>query len=56
MVKILDNVVTDYFNISIGESKNVRDFCNVAFPFLSLDYNNYIKINPKFSDPKNFIN
>ncbi|MCB9025401.1 MAG: GDP-mannose 4,6-dehydratase [Bdellovibrionaceae bacterium] len=41
----------DDYVIATGESHTVRDFCEKAFSFLNLDYEKYIKIDPKYFRP-----
>jgi GDPmannose 4,6-dehydratase len=41
----------DDFVIATGESHSVREFCQVAFGHVGLDYNEWIKIDPKLFRP-----
>ncbi len=41
----------DDFVIATGESHSVREFCQVAFGHVGLDYNEWIKIEPKLFRP-----
>lgn len=39
------------FVISTGNSHSVREFCDIAFSLLGLDYRNYVEIDPQFLRP-----
>jgi GDPmannose 4,6-dehydratase len=41
--------------IASGETHSVREFAEVAFSYLGLDYQKYVKINPKFFRPSESI-
>ncbi len=41
---------SDYV-ISTGETHSVREFCEIAFGHVDLDYNDYVKVDPKFFRP-----
>ncbi len=41
----------DDYVIATGNLHTVRDFCDAAFTYLGLDYNDYVKIDPKFFRP-----
>jgi GDPmannose 4,6-dehydratase len=41
----------DDYVIATGNLHTVRDFCDAAFTYLGLDYNDYVKIDPKFYRP-----
>jgi GDPmannose 4,6-dehydratase len=38
----------DDYVIATGKLHTVRDFCEIAFSFLGLNYQDYVKIDPKF--------
>ena len=52
MVKILNHNEPDDFVISTGETRSVRDFCQIAFEKLGLDYTKYIVQNEKYMRPE----
>jgi GDPmannose 4,6-dehydratase len=52
MVKILNHSEPDDFVISTGETRSVRDFCQIAFEKLGLDYTKYIVQNEKYMRPE----
>jgi GDPmannose 4,6-dehydratase len=41
----------DDFVIATGRTHSVREFCKIAFDHVGLDYNDYVKIDPKFVRP-----
>jgi GDPmannose 4,6-dehydratase len=41
----------DDFVVATGESHSVREFCEVAFSFASLDYRQWVEIHPAFIRP-----
>lgn len=41
----------DDYVIATGRTHSVRDFCKVAFEHVGLDYNDFVKIDPKFVRP-----
>lgn len=45
-----NNEPKDYV-IATGKSHTVRDFCELAFSALELDYKKYVKVDPKFLRP-----
>jgi GDPmannose 4,6-dehydratase len=48
---ILNHNVPDDFVISTGETNSIRDLCKMVFSKLNLNYEEYVKINPKFVRP-----
>ena len=48
MWKILQLDSPSDFIISTGELHSVREFLNIAFSYLNLDYMDYVKVDPKF--------
>ncbi len=48
MWEILQLDTPDDFIISTGRLHSVRDFLNIVFSYLDLDYRNYVKVDPKF--------
>jgi GDPmannose 4,6-dehydratase len=52
MQKILSVDQPDDFVISTGETHSIRELCELVFSKLSLDYREYVKINPKFFRPE----
>lgn len=51
MYLMLQQDTPDDYIIATGEMHSVRDFCEVAFDRLKLDYKKYVKIDPKFFRP-----
>ena len=49
---ILKHDEADDFIISTGKTKSIRDFCNIIFSKLDMNYEDYVKINPKFIRPE----
>ena len=45
----------DDYVIASGETHSVREFTEIAFSYLGLDYNKYVKINPKFFRPSETV-
>lgn len=41
----------DDFVIATGRTHSVRDFCKIAFEHVGLDYNDFVKIDPRFVRP-----
>lgn len=41
----------DDYVIGTGQTHSVRDLCNVAFGHLGLDYEDYVKVDPRFIRP-----
>ena len=41
----------DDFVIATGETHTVREFCEIAFNYVGLDWKNYVEINPKYIRP-----
>lgn len=52
MLKILEHDEADDFVISTGKTRSVREFCEIAFSHLNLDYRKYVITNPKFFRPQ----
>ena len=40
------------FLLASGESHSVREFCEIVFAKLGLDYKDYVEIDPKFFRPQ----
>ena len=40
----------DYI-LATGETRSVREFCDIAFKYVGLDYNKYVVVDPKFFRP-----
>jgi GDPmannose 4,6-dehydratase len=51
MWKILQYNQADDFVIGTGESHSVREFLDEAFSYLSMDWKEYVKIDPKYFRP-----
>jgi len=51
MHAILNHSRAEDFVISTGESHSVREFLEIAFGTLGLDYEKYLVIDPKFFRP-----
>ena len=41
----------DDYVVATGESRTVREFCEIAFSSLGLNYEDYVKVDPKFFRP-----
>jgi GDPmannose 4,6-dehydratase len=52
MLKILELEAPKDLVIATGQTRSVRDLCQTVFNKLNLDYENYVKIDPKFYRPK----
>jgi len=48
---ILQHDKPDDFVVGTGEAHSVRDFCQLAFAHVGLDYENFVVINPEFKRP-----
>ena len=48
MYKIINHSTPDDFVISTMQTHSVRDFCEIAFKSLDLDYKDYVVQNPKY--------
>ncbi|QOV90623.1 GDP-mannose 4,6-dehydratase [Humisphaera borealis] len=48
---MLQQPTPDDFVIASGETRSVRDFCDVAFRCVGLDYRDYVKTDPRFFRP-----
>ena len=48
---MLQHDVADNFVIGTGETYAVREFCEHAFGYVDLDYNDYVVVDPKFYRP-----
>lgn len=51
MWMMLQQPEADDFVIATGESHSVREFCQVAFGHVGLDYNEWVKVDPKLFRP-----
>jgi GDPmannose 4,6-dehydratase len=51
MWMMLQQDVPDDYVISSGETHSVREFCEIAFSHVGLDYEKYVEIDPKFFRP-----
>lgn len=49
---MLQQKVADDFVIATGESHSVREFCDIAFSHVGLDYRDYVKVDKKFLRPR----
>jgi GDPmannose 4,6-dehydratase len=49
---ILNHSKPDDFVISTGETNSIRDLCRMVFSKLNLNYEDYVKVNPKFVRPE----
>ena len=49
---ILNHNEPDDFVISTGETNSIRDLCRMVFSKLNLNYEDYVKVNPKFVRPE----
>jgi GDPmannose 4,6-dehydratase len=48
---MLQHDIPDNFVIATGESRSVRELCEIAFARLDLDYNDYVVSDPRFVRP-----
>lgn len=48
---MLQQETPDDFVIATGETHTIREMCDVAFRYVGLDYNDYVKIDPRFFRP-----
>ena len=48
---MLQQETPDDYVISTGEKHTVREFCEIAFDYIGLNYKDYVEINPKFWRP-----
>lgn len=51
MWMILQDTQPQDYVVSTGQSITVREFCQLAFSSLDLDYQDYVKVDPKFFRP-----
>ena len=51
MWRILQADVPDDYILATNETHTVREFCEIAFGSVGLDYEDYVVINPKFYRP-----
>jgi GDPmannose 4,6-dehydratase len=49
---ILQHPEADDFIISTGQTHSIREFCEIVFRKLGLDYKNYVTQNPKYMRPE----
>jgi len=49
---ILNHNEPDDFVISTGETNSIRDLCKIVFSKLGMNYEDYVKTNPKFIRPE----
>jgi GDPmannose 4,6-dehydratase len=48
---ILQQDIPDDYIIATGYAQSVREFCDIAFKHVGLDYNDYVEVDPKFFRP-----
>ncbi|MBV6391420.1 MAG: GDP-mannose 4,6-dehydratase [Anaerolineales bacterium] len=48
---MLQQETPDNYVIGMGETHSVREFCEIAFSHVGLDYNEYVKVDEKFYRP-----
>jgi GDPmannose 4,6-dehydratase len=41
----------DDYVVATGETKSVREFCELAFGYVDLDYKDYVEIDPRYFRP-----
>jgi len=51
MWKMLQQEKPDDYVVATGQTTTVRDMCNIAFNHVGLEYQEYVKIDPKFYRP-----
>ena len=49
---ILNHNKPDDFVVATGEAHSIREFCELVFSKLKLNYNDFVKTNPKFIRPQ----
>ena len=52
MYMILNHKTPDDFVVATGETRSVRDLCEISFSYLGLNYEDYLKINPVYLRPE----
>ncbi len=52
MWRMLQTKSPEDFVIATGQTHSVRDFCELAFGELDLDYRQFVKVNPEFIRPR----
>jgi len=57
MHKIVNHPTADDWTVATGESRTIREMCDVTFSILDLDYRDYITQDPRFMRPQelNFL-
>ena len=57
MHKIINHEVADDWTVATGESRTIRDMCDVTFSILDLDYRDHVTQDPRFFRPQelNFL-
>ena len=57
MHKIINHEVADDWTVATGESRTIREMCDVTFSILDLDYRDHVTQDPKFFRPQelNFL-
>lgn len=48
---ILQQKNPDDFVCATGETHSVREFCDIVFSYLGMDYNDYVRVDPRFYRP-----
>ena len=51
MYQMLQHEKPDDFVVCTGETHTVREFCEAAFNYVGLNYNDYVRVNPAFYRP-----
>ena len=51
MYSMLQQDVADDYVIATGETHSVREFCELGFARVGLDWSQYVKLDPKFMRP-----
>ncbi len=51
MWMMLQHSAPDDYVIATGENHSVREFCEIAFGYVNLDYKDYVRTDPKFIRP-----
>jgi GDPmannose 4,6-dehydratase len=51
MIMILESAEPDDYVLATGETHSVREFCELAFSHVGLDYHNYVEVDPRFYRP-----
>jgi len=51
MILIINHTEPDDFVVASGETRTVREFCDIVFSRLGMDYRDYVEVDPKYYRP-----